>query len=57
LDPLLSADRRPSFSGSSPAQKSAAGRATRSNHVNGAAFDIAMANHDPVAFQGSGAGG
>ncbi len=28
----------------------AVGGATRSKHMEGAAFDIAMANHDPVAF-------
>ena len=27
------------------------GGATRSKHMDGAAFDIAMANHDPVAFE------
>jgi hypothetical protein len=27
------------------------GGATRSKHLDGAAFDIAMANHDPVAFE------
>ena len=27
------------------------GGATRSKHLNGAAFDIAMSNHDPVAFE------
>ena len=29
----------------------AVGGATRSKHLDGAAFDIAMANHDPVAFE------
>ena len=29
----------------------AVGGATRSKHMEGAAFDIAMANHDPVAFE------
>jgi len=27
------------------------GGASRSKHLNGAAFDIAMSNHDPVAFE------
>lgn len=29
----------------------AVGGATRSKHVDGTAFDIAMSNHDPVAFE------
>ncbi|MFN3834675.1 MAG: YcbK family protein [Glycocaulis sp.] len=29
----------------------AVGGATRSKHMDGAAFDIAMTNHDPVAFE------
>lgn len=29
----------------------AIGGATRSKHMDGAAFDIAMSNHDPVAFE------
>lgn len=33
----------------SPEHNSAVGGATRSKHLDGAAFDIAMANHDPVA--------
>jgi hypothetical protein len=35
----------------SPAHNKAVGGATRSKHMDGAAFDIAMANHDPVAFE------
>lgn len=35
----------------SPAHNRAVGGATRSKHMDGAAFDIAMANHDPVAFE------
>ena len=35
----------------SPEHNRAVGGATRSKHLNGAAFDIAMANHDPVAFE------
>jgi hypothetical protein len=35
----------------SPEHNSAVGGATRSKHLDGAAFDIAMANHDPVAFE------
>src|SRR5690606_11733850 len=35
----------------SPEQKRAVGGATRSEHPDGAAFDIAMANHAPVAFE------
>ena len=34
----------------SPEHNRAVGGATRSKHMEGAAFDIAMANHDPVAF-------
>jgi hypothetical protein len=30
----------------------AVGGATRSKHLDGAAFDIAMSNHDPEAFEG-----
>ena len=33
----------------SPEHNRAVGGATRSKHLHGAAFDIAMANHDPVA--------
>nr|WP_276203225.1 D-Ala-D-Ala carboxypeptidase family metallohydrolase [Pseudoponticoccus marisrubri] len=29
----------------------AVGGATRSKHLDGAAFDIAMANHDPASFE------
>lgn len=35
----------------SPEHNRAVGGATRSKHMNGAAFDIAMSNHDPVAFE------
>lgn len=35
----------------SPAHNRAVGGATRSKHLDGAAFDIAMANHDPLAFE------
>ena len=35
----------------SPVHNRAVGGATRSKHFNGAAFDIAMANHDPVPFE------
>ncbi|WP_188484482.1 D-Ala-D-Ala carboxypeptidase family metallohydrolase, partial [Marivita lacus] len=35
----------------SPSHNRAVGGATRSKHLDGAAFDIAMANHDPVAFE------
>lgn len=35
----------------SPAHNRAVGGAPRSKHLDGAAFDIAMANHDPVAFE------
>lgn len=35
----------------SPAHNRAVGGATRSKHLDGAAFDIAMANHDPAAFE------
>ena len=35
----------------SPEHNRAAGGAGRSKHLDGAAFDIAMANHDPVAFE------
>ena len=34
-----------------PEHNRAVGGATRSNHPDGAAYDIAMANHDPVAFE------
>jgi zinc D-Ala-D-Ala carboxypeptidase len=34
-----------------PEHNRAVGGATRSNHMDGTAFDIAMANHDPVAFE------
>ena len=35
----------------SPEHNRAVGGAKRSNHMEGTAFDIAMANHDPVAFE------
>ena len=35
----------------SPEHNRAVGGATRSKHLDGAAFDIAMANHEPVAFE------
>ena len=35
----------------SPEHNRAVGGATRSKHMKGAAFDIAMSNHDPVAFE------
>lgn len=35
----------------SPEHNRAGGGATRSKHLDDAAFDIAMANHDPVAFE------
>ena len=35
----------------SPGHNRAVGGATRSKHLDGAAFDIAMANHDPVVFE------
>ncbi len=35
----------------SPSHNRAVGGAARSKHMDGAAFDIAMANHDPVAFE------
>ena len=35
----------------SPAHTQAIGGAPRSRHLDGAAFDIAMTNHDPVAFE------
>jgi len=35
----------------SPEHNRAVGGATRSKHLDGAAFDIAMANHDPVTFE------
>ena len=35
----------------SPAHNKAVGGAPRSKHMDGVAFDIAMANHDPVAFE------
>ena len=35
----------------SPEHNRAVGGATRSKHMEGTAFDIAMANHDPVAFE------
>ena len=34
----------------SPSHNRAVGGAPRSKHMDGTAFDIAMANHDPVAF-------
>ena len=35
----------------SPAHNRAVGGAARSKHLDGTAFDIAMSNHDPVAFE------
>ncbi len=35
----------------SPEHNRAVGGAPRSKHMDGAAFDIAMANHDPAAFE------
>ena len=35
----------------SPAHNRAVGGAPRSKHLDGTAFDIAMANHDPAAFE------
>jgi zinc D-Ala-D-Ala carboxypeptidase len=35
----------------SPEHNRAVGGAPRSKHMDGTAFDIAMANHDPVAFE------
>ena len=35
----------------SPAHNHAVGGAPRSKHMDGTAFDIAMANHDPLAFE------
>ena len=35
----------------SPEHNRAVGGAMRSKHMDGAAFDIAMSNHDPVAFE------
>jgi hypothetical protein len=35
----------------SPEHNRAVGGASRSKHMAGAAFDIAMSNHDPVAFE------
>ncbi len=35
----------------SPSHNRAVGGAPRSKHMDGTAFDIAMANHDPVAFE------
>jgi hypothetical protein len=35
----------------SPEHNRAVGGATRSKHMDGVAFDIAMSNHDPVAFE------
>ncbi len=35
----------------SPEHNRAVGGATRSKHMDGAAFDIAMTNHNPVAFE------
>ncbi|WP_420873151.1 D-Ala-D-Ala carboxypeptidase family metallohydrolase [Paracoccus hibiscisoli] len=37
--------------GKGPEHNRAVGGATRSKHLDGAAFDIAMANHDPMAFE------
>ena len=35
----------------SPEHNRAVGGATRSKHMDGAAFDVAMTNHDPVTFE------
>jgi hypothetical protein len=35
----------------SPEHNRKVGRATASKHMDGTAFDVAMANHDPVAFE------
>lgn len=35
----------------SPEHNRAVGGATRSKHMDGAAFDIAMSNYDPIAFE------
>ena len=35
----------------SPEHNRAVGGAPRSKHMDGTAFDIAMTNHDPVAFE------
>ena len=35
----------------SPEHNRAVGGATRSKHLDGAAFDVAMSNHDPAAFE------
>ncbi|MBC7181802.1 MAG: DUF882 domain-containing protein, partial [Roseovarius sp.] len=35
----------------SPAHNKAVGGAKHSKHMEGTAFDIAMSNHDPVAFE------
>ena len=35
----------------SPKHNRAVARAIRSNHMEGAAFDTAMTNHDPTAFE------
>jgi hypothetical protein len=35
----------------SPAHNKAVGGAPRSKHMDGTAFDIAMSNHDPIAFE------
>jgi hypothetical protein len=35
----------------SPAHNRAVGGAPASKHIQGTAFDIAMSNHDPVAFE------
>jgi zinc D-Ala-D-Ala carboxypeptidase len=35
----------------SPEHNRAVGGATRSKHMDGAAFDVAMSNHDPEAFE------
>ena len=35
----------------SPEHNRVVGGATRSKHLDGAAFDITMANHDPVSFE------
>ena len=46
--------RKPPFVRSayrSPEHNRAVGGATRSKHMEGTAFDIAMSNHDPVAFK------
>jgi zinc D-Ala-D-Ala carboxypeptidase len=40
----------------SPEHNRAVGGATRSKHMEGTAFDVAMRNHDPVAFEAAARG-